>query len=67
MPKTRETYWRLKLARNKARDIKTLTALKKAGWRVLVLWECELKDIKSVMGRLRGFLQPDDLAADTSK
>jgi DNA mismatch endonuclease, patch repair protein len=44
MPKTNAAYWRAKIARNRARDIKTLAAYSTRGWRVLVVYECELKD-----------------------
>ncbi|MEM8755666.1 MAG: very short patch repair endonuclease, partial [Pseudomonadota bacterium] len=43
-PKTNVEYWSAKIARNRARDQAALDALSAAGWRVLVLWECELKD-----------------------
>ena len=42
-PKTNSTYWHNKLASNKLRDDQQLSALKALGWRVLVVWECEVK------------------------
>ena len=54
-PKSREEFWRKKLLGNKAGDANHLVELQKAGWRVLVIWECSLK------GRTR--LNPDALAA----
>ena len=44
VPKANREYWLGKVARNRARDAKSLAALEAAGWRSLVLWECELKD-----------------------
>ena len=44
-PKQNAEYWREKIARNKARDKKNATELKKLGWRVVTVWECELKDL----------------------
>jgi DNA mismatch endonuclease (patch repair protein) len=44
MPKTNTAYWRAKIARNRARDEKTLAAYVTMGWRTLVVYECELKD-----------------------
>ena len=43
MPKSRLEYWKPKLERNKQRDIENIVALKANGWRVIVVWECELK------------------------
>lgn len=44
-PKTNAAYWRQKIVRNRARDKEALAALRGIGWRALVLWECELKDM----------------------
>lgn len=43
-PKTNTAYWRAKIARNRARDEANAAALAASGWRVLILWECELKE-----------------------
>ncbi len=43
MPKSRQEYWVDKLNRNHQRDINNIEKLKNAGWRVFVVWECELK------------------------
>lgn len=42
-PKTNATYWLPKLQRNVERDKEQALALEVAGWKVLVVWECELK------------------------
>lgn len=42
-PATRKAFWREKFARNVARDKRTATALRRAGWRVLTVWECALR------------------------
>jgi DNA mismatch endonuclease (patch repair protein) len=44
MPKTNRPYWEGKIGRNRERDIEHRAALEAKGWRVLTLWECELKD-----------------------
>lgn len=56
MPKTNADYWRAKMARNVARDHVTAAALAAIGWRSLVIWECEVKDLAAVERRLREFL-----------
>ena len=55
-PKDNRDYWVEKIARNRARDEKTLAALDREGWKTLVLWECELKDENAVRERLSLFL-----------
>jgi DNA mismatch endonuclease, patch repair protein len=56
VPKENRDYWVAKIAGNRARDARNLAALKERGWRVLVIWECELKPELSVSGRLAAFL-----------
>lgn len=41
-PKSNTEFWEAKFARNVERDAANLTALKYRGWRVFVVWECEL-------------------------
>jgi DNA mismatch endonuclease, patch repair protein len=42
-PKTNREYWIPKLRRNKSRDAERIAALKQSGFRVLVLWECDVR------------------------
>ncbi len=42
-PSSHEEYWRKKITRNVMRDDENYHALESAGWKVLVIWECELK------------------------
>jgi DNA mismatch endonuclease (patch repair protein) len=51
-PKTNAAYWRAKIARNRARDLKTLAAYAAMGWRALVIHECKLKDRITLIARL---------------
>jgi DNA mismatch endonuclease (patch repair protein) len=39
--KTRTEYWLPKIARNKARDARNARALRRLGWAVLTIWECQ--------------------------
>ncbi len=41
-PATREDFWQNKFAENTARDRRNIDQLQSVGWRVLVVWECEL-------------------------
>ena len=42
-PKGNAAFWRKKIARNQSRDKEVNRTLRKAGWRVLRIWEHELK------------------------
>ena len=42
LPATNRAWWVAKLRRNRARDRRNVRDLQAAGWRVIVVWECEL-------------------------
>jgi DNA mismatch endonuclease (patch repair protein) len=44
VPQANRPYWEAKIGRNRMRDAEHHAALHAHGWRVLTLWECELKD-----------------------
>lgn len=56
VPRTNARFWRKKLAGNAVRDAKALSALRRRGWRALVVWECEIKDERHLTARLQRFL-----------
>jgi len=56
LPKSREDFWLPKLNANKDRDIKNEKALSASGWRVLTVWECELKDIDQLKIKILEFM-----------
>jgi len=56
LPKSRLDFWEPKLSRNRARDLDVEQRLNESGWRVLILWECELRDLAMVASRVRDFL-----------
>jgi DNA mismatch endonuclease (patch repair protein) len=43
-PKSNAGFWKAKLAANQARDARNISALKELGWRVVVIWECTIRD-----------------------
>ena len=43
-PQTNEEFWREKINSNRTRDQRKIEELQALGWRVIVVWECELKD-----------------------
>ncbi len=56
MPSTRREYWVPKLTRNAERDRAHTRKLRRLGWRVLKLWECELKSVEKLERKLTRFL-----------
>lgn len=56
MPKSRLEFWKPKLERNAERDRENLAALEAAGWRSLVIWECELREPATVVDRIEALL-----------
>ena len=51
MPKSRVAFWRAKLDGNKRRDRRNHRALRRLGWRVLTVWECQT--LPGKLGRLK--------------
>jgi DNA mismatch endonuclease (patch repair protein) len=56
IPKSRIEYWEPKLLKNKRRDERNERLLRKMGWRVAVVWECQTRDARRLAGRLARFL-----------
>ena len=57
IPKSRVQYWKPKLERNQQRDKENGRCLRKLGWRVHVVWECETKSTEILSRRLARFLE----------
>jgi DNA mismatch endonuclease (patch repair protein) len=58
IPNTRRRFWSQKLEGNKNRDRRQISKLKRSGWRVLVVWQCQLKGAKvnRALARVLAFL-----------
>jgi DNA mismatch endonuclease (patch repair protein) len=56
LPKSRLDFWLSKLEGNRKRDEKNKRALLRDGWKVLTIWECQLKRSGRLTGRIRRFL-----------
>lgn len=66
IPNSRREYWEPKLRRNVERDHEAIAELQRKGWDVLVIWECEVKDVELLRSKIKAFLsepRPLDLAA----
>lgn len=57
-PATRRDFWESKFERNVARDRRAIESLEEIGWKVLVIWECETRDVLKMGERLQAFLKP---------
>ena len=56
VPKSRIDFWSAKFSRNVERDAHVRKMLRLAGWRALVVWECELRHPERVARRIQRFL-----------
>ena len=63
-PKTRQEYWLPKFAANIERDLRKEAQLQALGWRVLLVWECETKQLEELTLRLRRELKLSEAAQD---
>jgi DNA mismatch endonuclease (patch repair protein) len=51
-PKTSAEFWENKRRRNAARDEEVIRQLEAMGWRVIVVWECETRDMERLRERV---------------
>ncbi|MCL5024779.1 MAG: very short patch repair endonuclease [Nitrospirae bacterium] len=56
-PTTNISFWKKKLDSNMARDLLNIRQLRKEGWRVLVIWQCQTKDMQRLVKRIDEFLE----------
>ena len=57
-PQTNREYWLRKLTRNRERDRRSSDDLRWAGWKVVVVWECETRNIGRLRRRLEKLIGP---------
>lgn len=63
-PQNNAEFWRKKITTNKERDQRKIIELEKQGWRVLLVWECELKEsrestLETLVDNIRMEIQTD--------
>src|SRR6267142_5174742 len=56
VPATNAKFWRTKRQSNVERDRRNLRALKREGWRVMIVWECETRNLPKLSKRIERFL-----------
>jgi len=55
-PATNVEFWQTKRTGNRERDRRNIRALRKLGWQVLVVWECQTRNPARLIPRLQAFL-----------
>jgi DNA mismatch endonuclease (patch repair protein) len=55
-PQTNRAFWKRKIEGNIRRDARLFRKLRKAGWSVLVVWQCQTKDATRLERRLSRFI-----------
>ena len=60
LPKSRLEYWKKKLDENKKRDRTKQEQLRSLGWRVLVIWQCETRDMDVLALRIQDFVEGNE-------
>ena len=58
MPKSRVSFWTDKFEKNVARDRRNNRAIRKRGWKVVTVWECQCKHPERLSKRLSRYLNP---------
>ncbi|MCD0419082.1 DNA mismatch endonuclease Vsr [Rubrivivax sp. JA1024] len=52
LPKTNPLFWKEKIRNNRRRDKRACADLQESGWRVVTLWECELRNADAARTRV---------------
>lgn len=60
IPKSNTEFWTAKFKRNLVRDAEVSEALAAQGWKVLVVWQCELAEPKELLERVVSFLEDEE-------
>jgi DNA mismatch endonuclease (patch repair protein) len=55
-PSTNKKFWNEKLLKNIERDKKNQSDLPKLGWQLLVVWQCQIKDLDNLIGKINKFI-----------
>jgi len=56
-PQTNKEFWATKIEGNMARDARTERQLRRMGWSVATIWECQTNDLEKLEKRLRRFME----------
>lgn len=56
-PKSKLEFWKPKLEENSRRDKANLRELRRLGWRVMIVWECQIGNVERLAARIQKFLE----------
>ena len=56
MPKSRLRFWTSKFQANELRDRRVKKVLRKLGWKVMIIWECQANNIDKVAVKINGLV-----------
>ena len=56
VPATNAKFWRTKRLSNVERDRRNLKALRRDGWKVMIVWECETRNPDRLEGKIKRFM-----------
>jgi len=57
LPKSNRSYWKSKQTRNAHRDLRNARDLRSRGWKLMIIWECEIRSRNRLESRLSRFLK----------
>jgi len=57
LPQTNKEFWENKINKNIHRDNKNISELEKNGWKVIIIWQCEIQNKKIEKSRLNFLIQ----------
>ena len=58
-PKSKLEFWKPKLEENNRRDKANQRALRRMGWQVMIVWECQLGSVERLAAKIRSFLEAE--------
>jgi DNA mismatch endonuclease, patch repair protein len=64
LPKSNIVFWKEKIGRNRLRDRRAYADLIKLGWRVIVIWQCEIPNLDAALARLSSEMLPSSQARE---
>ena len=57
LPETNHEFWREKISKNMGRDSRDIFELKRKGWKVIIVWQCEISNKKNRDSRLNNLIE----------
>lgn len=60
IPQTNREFWIRKITGNVQRDTRTVRDLRKLGWKVLVIWQCQTRNLAELENRIAKFFGKDE-------